>query len=101
MKIQDIFVYMLRCWDGSYYVGLTRRPLEQRVAEHNAGALGGYTARRRPVELVWCQDFKHMDEAIETERQIKRWRRTKKEALIAGDRPVCRPWHGGGWRGEL
>lgn len=53
--------------------------------------LCGYMARRRPVELVWCQDFKHMDETIETERQIQRWRRVKKEALIAATGPACRP----------
>ena len=47
------FVYILRCRDGSYYTGSTRTSLEQRVAEHNAGVYGGYTARRSPVELVF------------------------------------------------
>jgi predicted GIY-YIG superfamily endonuclease len=42
------FLYVLRCADGSYYVGTSRKDLEVRVAEHNSGMLGGYTARRRP-----------------------------------------------------
>ena len=45
--------YLLRCADGSFYAGHTD-DLEQRIAQHVSGASGGYTARRRPVELVWC-----------------------------------------------
>ncbi len=79
------YVYMLRCADGSYYVGKTQATLEQRVAEHNAGSRGGYTALRRPVTLVWHQEFARIDDAIASERQIKGWSRAKKEALIEGD----------------
>ncbi|MBV8890135.1 MAG: GIY-YIG nuclease family protein [Alphaproteobacteria bacterium] len=79
------FVYMLLCADGSYYVGTTRDSLDGRVAEHQSGALGGYTASRRPVELVFWQDFQNATDAIAAERQIKGWRREKKEALIRGD----------------
>jgi predicted GIY-YIG superfamily endonuclease len=46
------YVYILLCADGSYYTGTARQGLEQRVAEHNAGHYGGYTATRRPVHLV-------------------------------------------------
>jgi putative endonuclease len=80
-----IYVYMLRCSDGSYYVGSARLGLERRVAEHNSGAFGGYTSRRRPVELVWHQEFDRITDAIAAERQIKGWSRAKKEALIHGD----------------
>jgi predicted GIY-YIG superfamily endonuclease len=76
--------YILRCADGSYYVGHSD-DLERRLAEHQAGALGGYTFRRRPVELVWAQDFQTRDQAFATERQLKGWSRAKKEALMAGD----------------
>ncbi len=55
-----------------------------RVAEHNAGSFGGYTARRRPVELVFHQEFDQIEDAITAERQIKGWRREKKAALIRG-----------------
>ncbi len=78
------WVYMLRCVDGSYYVGCTTN-LELRLAQHSAGALGGYTAARRPVECVWTDEFQHIDDAIAHERRLKRWSRAKKEAFIAGD----------------
>ena len=58
------YVYVLRCADGSYYVGSTRNALEQRIAEHDAGTFGGYTATRRPVELVWQQHFERITDAI-------------------------------------
>ena len=76
------FVYILRCSDGSYYVGSTRKSLEERVAEHNAGAFGGYTAGLRPVTLVFHEEFDRILDAIAAERQVKGWSRAKKEALI-------------------
>ena len=79
------YVYLLRCADRSYYVGSTRGTLAQRVGEHNAGTFGGHTATRRPVELVWSQDFDRITDAIAAERQLKGWSRAKKEALIRGD----------------
>jgi putative endonuclease len=79
------YLYILRCTDGSYYVGTTAAGLEKRLAEHQAGSLGGYTARRRPVELVFHQHFDPLDDAAAAERQIKGWRRENKEALIRGD----------------
>jgi tRNA/rRNA methyltransferase len=75
---------MLRCADGSYYVGHSD-DLEARLAAHRTGALQGYTQSRRPVTLVWSQEFGERDEAFRAERQIKGWSRAKKEALIRGD----------------
>ena len=80
----DIF-YILRCSDGSYYVGTTRDSLEKRVSEHQDGIHDGYTAYRRPVKLLFQQAFESIEDAISAERQIKGWRRAKKEALIRGD----------------
>ena len=77
-------VYILRCRDGKYYTGHTDN-LELRIAEHQAGRGADFTARRRPVELVWAQDFPTRHEALASERQIKGWSRAKKEALIRGD----------------
>jgi predicted GIY-YIG superfamily endonuclease len=79
------YVYIVRCSDGSYYVGSMRDSLELRIAQHNAGSYGGYTAKRRPVTLVWHQECQWATDAIAAERQIKGWSRTKKEALIRGD----------------
>jgi putative endonuclease len=79
------YLYILRCADGSYYVGTTIGSLDTRVAEHHAGAYDGYTALRRPVALVFHQHFERLDDAAAAERQVKGWRRDKKEALIRGD----------------
>ncbi|HET9629296.1 MAG TPA: GIY-YIG nuclease family protein, partial [Novosphingobium sp.] len=76
--------YLLRCNDGSYYVGHTD-DLEQRMAQHLSGALGGYTASRRPVALLWTEAFQTRDDAFAAERKLKGWSRAKKEALVAGD----------------
>ena len=78
-------LYILRCSDGSYYVGTTRGSLDERVAQHHAGAFDGYTEHRRPVELVFHQYFERIEDAVSAERQVKGWRREKKEALIRGD----------------
>jgi len=80
-----IFVYMLLCRDGSYYVGLTRDGLDKRLAEHRSGRFPGYTHSRRPVRLIWSTDFQWLKDAIACERRIKGWRREKKEALARGD----------------
>jgi predicted GIY-YIG superfamily endonuclease len=76
---------MLRCRDGAYYVGTTGASLEERVDQHQSGAFDGYTARRRPVALVFAQEFQLITDAIAAERQLKGWSRAKKEALIRGD----------------
>lgn len=89
----QIFVYMLRCADGSYYVGLTRAGLDKRIGEHAFGRYRNcYTFQRRPVVLVWSQEFQRLVDAIACERQIKGWRRAKKEALIAEITVQSRIW---------
>jgi putative endonuclease len=80
------FVYILRCADGSYYVGSSRgESLEKRLGEHQAGTYAGYTSSRRPLMLVWSEPFERFDEAVACERRLKGWSRAKKEALIRGD----------------
>ena len=78
------WAYMLRCADGSFYVGHTD-DLETRVGAHRSGNIPGYSAERLPVELVWSQAFTERDEAFRAERRIKGWSRAKKEALIRDD----------------
>jgi putative endonuclease len=83
--VLEAAIYILRCADGSYYTGLTRRSVEERVSEHSAGVDPGcYTFRRRPVTLVFSAIFPRIDEAVAMERQVKGWSRAKKEALIEG-----------------
>ncbi len=77
------FTYMLRCRDGSFYVGSTY-DLERRLSEHNEGLGAQYTRRRRPVELVWAEEHGRIDEAHGREKQIQGWSRAKRQALIDG-----------------
>jgi putative endonuclease len=79
------FLYILRCADGKYYVGTTRKSLEERLGEHNAGLHKGFTAARRPVTLVFAQHFDTITDAVEAERRVKGWSRAKKEAMINGE----------------
>jgi putative endonuclease len=81
--VEGAWVYIVRCRDGSYYVGTTRNQLEQRIADHNNCRFDGYISIRRPVTLVFAQSFQRITDAIAAERQIKGWSRAKKEALIA------------------
>ena len=79
------FVYILRCKDNSYYVGMTN-DLERRLGEHVSGILKhSYTYSRRPVELVFFKEFSFPMEAIAFEKKLKGWSRKKKEALIDED----------------
>ncbi len=78
------WLYILRCADGSYYIGHTE-DLEKRFAQHNLGAVSSYTHKRRPLTLVFSEQFSRREEALARERQIKGWSRAKKEALIKGN----------------
>ncbi|MBE0643832.1 MAG: GIY-YIG nuclease family protein [Bacteroidetes bacterium] len=87
--MQESWTYILRCRDGSYYTGCTTN-LDRRIAQHQSGTLKGYTSTRLPVTLVWSSRFDRIHDAIAVERQIKRWSRRKKEALIRGDMDALR-----------
>ncbi len=78
------WAYILRCADGSYYTGHTDN-LEQRLSQHQSGTFEGYTHSRRPVTLMWSQEFPSRAEALEAEVQVKNWSRIKKEALFRSD----------------
>ncbi|MDI3469199.1 MAG: hypothetical protein OJF62_001262 [Pseudolabrys sp.] len=80
---------MLRCGDGSFYVGVANH-LERRISEHQTRVYSGYTSKRLPVELVWSVSFEHAADAVAAERQLKGWSRAKKEALIRGDWTLVR-----------
>ncbi|MBP2831550.1 GIY-YIG nuclease family protein [Aquimarina sp. U1-2] len=83
MKIS--YVYILKCADTSYYTGVTSN-LNKRLTQHKSGFYRDcFTYRRRPVELVFYAEFTSISMAIDTEKQIKKWSRAKKQALIDGD----------------
>jgi len=82
--MREFYIYILRCRDGSYYTGQAN-DVESRVNTHNLGIIKScYTYKRRPVELVYAAAFITRKEAFAAERQIKKWSRKKKEALILG-----------------
>jgi len=81
---QDYWVYIILCADGSYYTGSTH-DLEQRLRAHEDGRAAPYTARRRPLSLVYSERHQSMKAARGRELQIKRWTRKKKQALIKGN----------------
>jgi putative endonuclease len=77
-----LFVYMVKCVDQSFYVGVTN-DLNRRINEHNDGLnSNSFTFTRRPVELVYFQEFLDNLQAFAWETQLKKWSRKKKEALI-------------------
>lgn len=74
-------MYILKCSDDSYYTGSTKN-LEKRIQEHNSGEGANHTKKRLPVELVYFEEFDRIDVAFEREKQVQKWSRAKKEALI-------------------
>jgi putative endonuclease len=83
--MKSYFIYILKCSDGSYYTGVTNN-IQKRFFEHQEGLIkGSYTHDRRPTELVHVEEFQDINDALSREKQIKKWSRKKKEALISED----------------
>lgn len=77
------YMYILECSDGSYYTGSTTN-LELRLAQHQAGKGANHTKKRLPVKLVYFEEYDRIDKVFYREKQVQRWNRKKKEALING-----------------
>jgi predicted GIY-YIG superfamily endonuclease len=77
-------IYILLCSDSSYYIGHTTN-VKARLKAHNEGRGAAHTFKHRPVVLVFTEAHPTKLTAIRRERQLKRWTRAKKEALIRGD----------------
>ncbi|MBU3839762.1 MAG: GIY-YIG nuclease family protein [Candidatus Ruminococcus intestinipullorum] len=75
------YTYILKCADGTFYTGWTNN-IEKRVLAHNAGRGAKYTKARRPVELVYLEEFSIKEEAMRREYQIKQLSRQEKIYLI-------------------
>ncbi|TJY34098.1 GIY-YIG nuclease family protein [Pontimicrobium aquaticum] len=79
------YVYILECADSTYYTGITSN-LTKRFEEHTTGKhRDSYTYSRRPLNLVFYTEFTNVEIAITTEKQIKKWSKAKKKALIDGE----------------
>jgi predicted GIY-YIG superfamily endonuclease len=75
------YLYILRCRDGSLYTGIALDP-EERAKVHNTGQDADFTARRRPVELVYTETQPDHATACRREAQVKGWCAEKKEQLV-------------------
>lgn len=76
------FVYILECADKTFYVGSTN-DLERRLHAHNHLKSGAhYTKIRRPVKLVYSEQFKTYGKARAREGELKRLKRSEKEAIL-------------------
>lgn len=79
------YVYMLKCSDKSIYVGLTNA-IDRRLNEHRLGMNSDcYTYNRRPLKLIFHQEFMQFEQAEHFEKKIKKWSRSKKLALANED----------------
>lgn len=77
------YVYILRCVDNSYYVGITNH-LQKRIDLHNSKKGSIYLLSKLPVKLEYSELWPNKSEARKREIQIKGWTRIKKEKLING-----------------
>ena len=75
------YAYLLECADGTLYCGWTN-DLANRLRTHNEGRGAKYTRSRRPVRLVYYEEFGTREEAMSREWHLKRLTRAQKEQLI-------------------
>ena len=84
------FVYMMcNKTNKVLYVGVTNN-LERRVNEHKSDTIEGFTKRYRVHKLVYCEEYSSINDAIHREKEIKAWRREKKDALVMTMNPEWR-----------
>ncbi|MCL4159967.1 UNVERIFIED_CONTAM: hypothetical protein GTU68_064456, partial [Idotea baltica] len=75
------YIYILQCSDKFLYTGMTN-DISRRVYEHQKGINRNcFTYKRRPIELIFYQEFNDVNQAIYFEKKIKKWSRAKKLAL--------------------
>jgi len=79
-KLIMFYTYIIRCNDDSFYTGITYN-LRKRLKEHSLGKVS-FTKNKKPLKLVFLKSFKTREEAARREKEIKGWRREKKENLI-------------------
>ena len=78
------YTYILKCSDDTLYTGWTNN-LEKRIKDHNDGNGAKYTKPRRPVELIYYEEFETKEEAMKREYAIKQLTRAQKLGLIKKD----------------
>jgi len=85
------YVYILRCADNTLYTGWTN-DLGKRIKAHNSGKGAKYTKARKPLELIYFEEYKTKKEAMKREYEIKQLARSKKEELIKIKNPQMKEY---------
>ena len=82
--MKSYYVYLLLCSDGLVYCGITNN-ISRRLEEHEKGLnKSAFTYKRRPLKLIFNQEFNDVEQAIYFEKKIKKWSAQKKLALANG-----------------
>ena len=68
------------------YIGVTNN-LQRRIAEHKTGAISGYTQQYKCNRLLYFEEYQNIKHAIAREKELKGWKRERKESLIATQNP--------------
>jgi putative endonuclease len=84
--VSTFYVYMLSNASRTLYVGVTN-DLVRRVWEHKHGSIPGFTSKYHVSQLMWFEQTVNIAAAIAREKQLKRWVRSKKVALISRSNP--------------
>ena len=87
----DYYVYIMTNKSRTLYTGITS-DLERRVFEHKNKLVAGFTSKSNITQLVWFEEFDEVVQAIEGEKKIKGWRRSKKVELIETHNPQWKDW---------
>ncbi|GIK43219.1 MAG: nuclease [Chloroflexota bacterium] len=84
---QSYYVYLLTNWnDQVIYVGVTNN-LERRLYEHKHKLVQGFTAKYNVNKLVYFEETPDINAALHREKEIKKWRREKKNNLVTSMNP--------------
>ena len=67
--------------NSTLYIGVTN-DIERRVTEHKSGSIPGFSKKYNCCKLVYYEEYSDINQAIEREKKLKKWRREKKEWLI-------------------
>jgi len=81
MKNNSYFIYIMSSYSGVLYIGVTNN-LQRRAYEHKQELVEGFSKKYKCNKLVYFEEYKDIKQAIEREKQLKRWNRKKKEWLI-------------------
>ena len=86
-KFNYYFVYIVSNWNNNViYIGVTN-DLRRRISEHKNKAFKGFTQKYNTLKLIYYETYQDVNSAIQREKELKKWRREKKNELIAKENP--------------